>query len=120
MLVGVWNCYCCDTSFAVIYVLSMVVSLPSQIKMMQLWLHVQDNFGRLHDRSKETPKAMKQLTRLFPNKVIIQLPQVLSPLSFILQSFCCYFLWPLISLLPDRMKHYFLTGSSSWSVMSKL
>ncbi|XP_062143427.1 uncharacterized protein LOC133851135 [Alnus glutinosa] len=34
-----------------------------------------DNFGRLHDRSKETPKAMKQLTRLFPNKVIIQLPQ---------------------------------------------
>ncbi|CAN4101181.1 unnamed protein product [Withania somnifera] len=34
-----------------------------------------DNFGRLHDRSKETPKTMKQLTRLFPNKVAIQLPQ---------------------------------------------
>ncbi|KAA8543111.1 hypothetical protein F0562_021394 [Nyssa sinensis] len=34
-----------------------------------------DNFGRLHDRSKETPKAMKQLTRLFPNKVNIQMPQ---------------------------------------------
>ncbi|XP_070034141.1 uncharacterized protein [Nicotiana tomentosiformis] len=34
-----------------------------------------DNFGRLHDRSKETPKTMKQLTRLFPNKVTIQLPQ---------------------------------------------
>ncbi|RVX20471.1 Protein MSP1 [Vitis vinifera] len=34
-----------------------------------------DNFGRLHDRSKETPKTMKQLTRLFPNKVMIQLPQ---------------------------------------------
>ncbi|KAK4559117.1 hypothetical protein RGQ29_008384 [Quercus rubra] len=34
-----------------------------------------DNFGRLHDRSKETPKAMKQLARLFPNKVTIQLPQ---------------------------------------------
>ncbi|KAK4376320.1 hypothetical protein RND71_006997 [Anisodus tanguticus] len=34
-----------------------------------------DNFGRLHDRSKETPKTMKQLTRLFPNKVSIQLPQ---------------------------------------------
>ncbi|XWS76554.1 hypothetical protein CRYUN_Cryun01aG0186400 [Craigia yunnanensis] len=34
-----------------------------------------DNFGRLHDRSKETPKSMKQVTRLFPNKVTIQLPQ---------------------------------------------
>ncbi|KAJ8527276.1 hypothetical protein K7X08_029753 [Anisodus acutangulus] len=34
-----------------------------------------DNFGRLHDRSKETPKTMKQLTRLFPNKVSVQLPQ---------------------------------------------
>ncbi|XWS46676.1 hypothetical protein CRYUN_Cryun14cG0088200 [Craigia yunnanensis] len=34
-----------------------------------------DNFGRFHDRSKETPKTMKQVTRLFPNKVTIQLPQ---------------------------------------------
>ncbi|KAJ4727660.1 AAA-type ATPase family protein [Melia azedarach] len=34
-----------------------------------------DNFGRLHDRSKETPKALKQISRLFPNKVAIQLPQ---------------------------------------------
>ncbi|KAI3749241.1 hypothetical protein L2E82_19848 [Cichorium intybus] len=34
-----------------------------------------DSFGRLHDRSKETPKTMKQLTRLFPNKVAIQMPQ---------------------------------------------
>ncbi|KAI4349647.1 hypothetical protein L6164_010211 [Bauhinia variegata] len=35
-----------------------------------------DNLSsRLHDRNKETPKAMKQLTRLFPNKVTIQLPQ---------------------------------------------
>ncbi|KAK7392330.1 hypothetical protein VNO78_20764 [Psophocarpus tetragonolobus] len=34
-----------------------------------------DNFSRLHDRSKETPKVMKQLNRLFPNKVTIQLPQ---------------------------------------------
>nr|XP_016482696.1 PREDICTED: uncharacterized protein LOC107803473 [Nicotiana tabacum] len=33
-----------------------------------------DNFGRLHDRSNETPKTMKQLTRLFPNKVTIQIP----------------------------------------------
>ncbi|KAL0391111.1 UNVERIFIED_CONTAM: protein MSP1, partial [Sesamum calycinum] len=34
-----------------------------------------DNFGRLHDRSKEIPKTMKQLSRLFPNKVTIQIPQ---------------------------------------------
>ncbi|MBA0831961.1 hypothetical protein Goarm_016383 [Gossypium armourianum] len=34
-----------------------------------------DNFSRLHDRSKETPKTMKQVARLFPNKVTIQLPQ---------------------------------------------
>ncbi|XP_047981035.1 uncharacterized protein LOC125222455 [Salvia hispanica] len=34
-----------------------------------------DNFGRLHDRNKETPKILKQLSRLFPNKVTIQIPQ---------------------------------------------
>ncbi|CAA3029035.1 AAA+-type ATPase [Olea europaea subsp. europaea] len=34
-----------------------------------------DNFGRLHDRNKETPKTLKQLSRLFPNKVTIQIPQ---------------------------------------------
>ncbi|KZV54361.1 hypothetical protein F511_03616 [Dorcoceras hygrometricum] len=34
-----------------------------------------DNVGRLNDKNKETPKAAKQLNRLFPNKVAIQLPQ---------------------------------------------
>ncbi|CAA7388813.1 unnamed protein product [Spirodela intermedia] len=34
-----------------------------------------DNFGRLHERNKEVPKTMKQLSRIFPNKVTIQLPQ---------------------------------------------
>ncbi|WOL18573.1 hypothetical protein Cni_G27370 [Canna indica] len=34
-----------------------------------------DNFGRQHDRTKENPKTMKHLTKLFPNKVMIQLPQ---------------------------------------------
>lgn len=48
-------------------------------------LHVQDNFGRLHDRSKETPKALKQISRLFPNKVAIQLPQVLNPDMFMVK-----------------------------------
>ena len=45
--------------------------------MMQVLPLIQDSFGRLSDRSKETPKAMKQLSRLFPNKVTVQLPQVL-------------------------------------------
>lgn len=31
----------------------------------------------MHERSKETPKTVKQITRLFPNKVSIQLPQVI-------------------------------------------
>ncbi|KAL1216574.1 ATPase family AAA domain-containing protein FIGL1 [Cardamine amara subsp. amara] len=35
-----------------------------------------DNFGgRLQDRNKEMPKSVKQITRLFPNKVTIQLPE---------------------------------------------
>ncbi|GAU39552.1 hypothetical protein TSUD_38050 [Trifolium subterraneum] len=34
-----------------------------------------DNFSKLHDRTKESSKVTKQLSRLFPNKVTIQLPQ---------------------------------------------
>ncbi|KAL6499481.1 hypothetical protein OROGR_027391 [Orobanche gracilis] len=34
-----------------------------------------DTFSKLHDKGKENPKTMKQLTRLFPNKVTIQIPQ---------------------------------------------
>ncbi|ONM27369.1 AAA-type ATPase family protein [Zea mays] len=36
-----------------------------------------DSFGSrwLHERSKESPKAMKHLNKLFPNKISIQLPQ---------------------------------------------
>ncbi|XP_020578958.1 uncharacterized protein LOC110023738 [Phalaenopsis equestris] len=34
-----------------------------------------DSFGRLHERSKEIPKTMKQLMKIFPNKVTIQPPQ---------------------------------------------
>ncbi|XP_058077498.1 uncharacterized protein LOC131225904 isoform X2 [Magnolia sinica] len=40
-----------------------------------------DNLSRLHERSKEIPKTMKQLTKLFPNKVTIQPPQDESLLS---------------------------------------
>jgi len=32
---------------------------------------MQDNFGRLHERNKEAPKAIKLLSKLFPNKVIV-------------------------------------------------
>ncbi|XP_031260472.1 fidgetin-like [Pistacia vera] len=35
----------------------------------------EDSFGRLHDRGKEVPKATKLLTKLFPNKVTIHMPQ---------------------------------------------
>ena len=39
---------------------------------------MQDSFGnRLHERNKESPKAMKHLNKLFPNKISIQLPQVI-------------------------------------------
>lgn len=34
-----------------------------------------DGFGRLHERSKEIPKTLKQLTKLLPNKISIHLPQ---------------------------------------------
>lgn len=36
----------------------------------------QDSFGRMNERSKEVPKTMKQLSKLFPNKIVIQPPQV--------------------------------------------
>ncbi|KAM1339880.1 hypothetical protein EV1_038284 [Malus domestica] len=34
-----------------------------------------DSFGRLHERGKEVPKATKLLSKLFPNKVTIHMPQ---------------------------------------------
>ncbi|KAL6175031.1 hypothetical protein ACLB2K_051674 [Fragaria x ananassa] len=34
-----------------------------------------DSFGRLHERGKEVPKSTKLLTKLFPNKVTIHMPQ---------------------------------------------
>lgn len=34
-----------------------------------------DSFGRLHDRGKDVSKATKLLTKLFPNKVTINMPQ---------------------------------------------
>ncbi|XVF54672.1 hypothetical protein PTKIN_Ptkin05aG0199800 [Pterospermum kingtungense] len=34
-----------------------------------------DSFSRLHERGKEVPKATKFLTKLFPNKVTIHMPQ---------------------------------------------
>ncbi|MED6207390.1 hypothetical protein PIB30_035383 [Stylosanthes scabra] len=34
-----------------------------------------DSIGRLHDRGKEVPKPNKTLTKLFPNKIAIHMPQ---------------------------------------------
>ncbi|KAI3919577.1 hypothetical protein MKX01_018400 [Papaver californicum] len=34
-----------------------------------------DSFGRFHERGKEVPKTTKLLTKLFPNKVTIHMPQ---------------------------------------------
>ncbi|XP_051147751.1 uncharacterized protein LOC127262923 isoform X2 [Andrographis paniculata] len=34
-----------------------------------------DSFGRLHDRTKDVTKAAKLLSKLFPNKVMIHMPQ---------------------------------------------
>ncbi|KAH1074683.1 hypothetical protein J1N35_027011 [Gossypium stocksii] len=36
---------------------------------------VTDSFGRLHDKGKEVSKSTKFLTKLFPNKVTIHMPQ---------------------------------------------
>ena len=74
-------------------------------------LLLQDNFGRLHDRGKETPKTMKQLSRLFPNKVTIQIPQVivniiwlcatLLPMLAAIQRVIYVVLWQDESMLSD-------------------
>lgn len=41
--------------------------------------NMQDSLSRLHERGKENSKSLKQLTKLFPNNVTIQIPQVLWP-----------------------------------------
>lgn len=48
----------------------------TEIVNVAAFLFSQDSFGRLHDRGKEVPKTTKNLTKLFPNKVTIHMPQV--------------------------------------------
>lgn len=55
----------------------LIMLAPNPFRSLKTRFLLQDNFGRLHDRSKETPKILKQLSRLFPNKVAIQSPQVI-------------------------------------------
>ncbi|XP_071702491.1 uncharacterized protein [Rutidosis leptorrhynchoides] len=43
--------------------------------LLDLGFPSSDGFGRVHERGKEVPKATKLLTRLFPNKVVIHIPQ---------------------------------------------
>lgn len=45
-------------------------------------LSMQDSFGRVSDKNKEALKASKHLTKLFPNKVTIEAPQVCHLYSF--------------------------------------
>ncbi|KAL8111615.1 hypothetical protein AgCh_019367 [Apium graveolens] len=47
----------------------------NQSALLDLAFPVMDSFGRLNDRGKEIPKATKLLTKLFPNKVTIHMPQ---------------------------------------------
>lgn len=47
----------------------------------------QDNLSKLHDKTKETSRAMKQISRLFPNKLTVQLPQDETELLDLKQQF---------------------------------
>ncbi|WZZ84331.1 hypothetical protein YC2023_112910 [Brassica napus] len=68
---------CCPTHHHSLCCLSAYSNMEERCISLFSW----DNFSKLHDRSKETPKSMKQITRLFPNKVAIQLPQAEALLS---------------------------------------
>ena len=76
-----------------------------------LWFS-QDSFGRLHDRGKEVPKATKLLTKLFPNKVTIHMPQVY-------KKGCYGFSYPFLeinfklSFSNGRMRAFLYHGSTS-------
>ncbi|XP_071693882.1 uncharacterized protein [Rutidosis leptorrhynchoides] len=47
----------------------------NQTALLDLAFPSSDGFGRVHERGKEVPKSTKLLTRLFPNKVVIHMPQ---------------------------------------------
>lgn len=64
---------------------------------MFLWFS-QDSFGRLHDRGKEVPKATKLLTKLFPNKVTIHMPQVYGKGQ----------LWLFITFFVDKILNFYV------------
>lgn len=61
----------------ILYVKSKLILMEFECHLYLKSFIIQDSFGRLHDRTKDAPKTMKQLTRLFPNKVSIQMPQVI-------------------------------------------
>lgn len=96
-----------------------IVLLLTEIVHLQLhdvtalWFF-QDSFGRLHDRGKEVPKSTKLLTKLFPNKVTIHMPQVCIVASLCSVTWLCFInvLRKLINLC--RMKRFLLRGSTNW------
>ncbi|KAL6648178.1 hypothetical protein ACP70R_012402 [Stipagrostis hirtigluma subsp. patula] len=47
----------------------------SKFPYSQAIIDLAQDVGRINDKNKETPKAMKHLTKLFPNKVTVQAPQ---------------------------------------------
>lgn len=100
---------------AYIYVLSLFDVLG-----LILW-HLQDNFGgRLQDRSKEMPKSVKQITRLFPNKVTIQLPEVWPFTPLFLSRAICFVLFHLLLFLKlDRMKLCCWNGRRNSNVIQR-
>lgn len=63
---------------------SFCLQLAGELSLIEKWIcpFQSSEYGRLSDRSKETPKTMKQIGRLFPNKVTIQLPQVIEFLLY--------------------------------------
>lgn len=75
-----------------------------EIVNVATFLFSQDSFGRLHDRGKEVPKATKHLTKLFPNKVTIHMPQVCFS-GFLIISWLCLLniFWRLINSLQDEV-----------------
>lgn len=46
------------------------------VEVVERELYKFQDIGRLHERGKEVPKSTKLLTKLFPNKVAIHIPQV--------------------------------------------
>ena len=77
---------------------------------------MQDSFGRVSEKNKEALKMSKHITKLFPNKVTIEPPQVCHLCYIYLEIFFCKFLTLKICY---RMKKNSPSGNSYWIVTLK-